>query len=320
MNNPNENIINFYKKANRNKNEFLLFNEERDYSVAEVTVLSCIDAISRYSELSKKNYDLNKVIRMIILSSVNGKIDSLTSKDKYGKIIDELNNENTLESKYARLSIYKVLSGYKEKNNVVNDLFNNYLKLQKTIRQGHIYWGVKGRRLESILEHIYGTLIIILGIESEYNYHINYDKILTMLILHETEEIKIGDITEWDGVSKGEKIKLGKKAVKDILGKLKDGKMYIDLLDEFNSHLTLDSSYAHLSDKLEYDLQVKMYELDRRYDFENRPSNVVTESSSVKDIIDNGASSVFDVHYEYDKDRYNNIPCMRGILELAKKM
>ena len=43
-------------------------------------------------------------------------------------------------------------------------VYNNYLTLRNKIRQGHIYWGAKGERLESILEHIYGCVVILLGL------------------------------------------------------------------------------------------------------------------------------------------------------------
>ena len=54
--------------------------------------------------------------------------------------------------------------------------------------------------------------------------------------------------------------------------------------------------------------------------FNNVPSNVVTNSSSVRSIIEKGADSVFDVHYEYDKSKYTKMPCFRRILEETKKL
>ena len=65
-------------------------------------------------------------------------------------------------------------------------------------------------------------------------------------------------------------------------------------------------------------MQVKMYEKEGRYDYSHIPENVVTTSSSVRRIMENGSECVFDVHYEYDKDKYNRIPCFRRILEKTK--
>ena len=180
------------------------YNKDRNFSSAELSVLACIDAVVRHSVYSNSNCDwnLSRVIRLILLDSLSNKMYPVD--DKYKKIIDEIEYDSSLEAKMAKISINSI-ENKKETDPVINNFNNNYLKLQKVIRKGHIYWGVKGDRLESILEHIYGTLILAMGIETEYNYKIDFDKILTMLLLHETEEIKIGDLTEWDGVSKEEK-------------------------------------------------------------------------------------------------------------------
>ena len=140
-----------------------------------------------------------------------------------------------------------------------------------------------------------------------------------MLIIHETGEIIIGDITEWD-MPKEEKERIEREAVVKLLSKLPNGEELIKLLDEFNRHMSLESEYAYLIDKIEYDMQVKMYDRDHKYDFNNVPSNVVTNSSSVRSIIEKGADSVFDVHYEYDKSKYTKMPCFRRILEETKKL
>jgi len=322
MKDGSQNIINLYVRANENKEKIVKKDLPRSYSVAEITVLSCMDALFRHDMYScyDDNWDVNKVIKMILLDSLRGKMDCLDGKDKYSNIIRQMDNPEVKESRLARISVLNTIMGFKDENKDLNNLLNKQLKLQTTIRQGHIYWGAKGKRLESILEHIYGTLILALGIESEHDYCIDFDKIFKMLLIHETEEITIGDLTEWDGVSPEEKIKLGKEAVKKIFKNTKNKDYYINLLDEFNSHDTMESQYSHLCDKLEYDMQVKMYELQGRYDFEHRPDNVVTRSQRVRQIIEDGASSVFDVHYEYDKDKYYSFPCLRRVLEETKNL
>lgn len=286
------NVLNLYVKANKNKHEIIDDNGDRHQSVAEATVMDCIN------ELLSNNVNKDKRIRYLLLNSLNGSISGLKKEEEYKRIIQ---NTNFIKEEISDKEAYA-----------------NYLKLGDKIRQGHIYWGVNADRLESVLEHIYGCLVIILGIESEYNYLVDYDKVIKMLLLHETEEIIIGDLTEWD-ISPEEKEKMGSQAVNSLLSNLKNGEELLKLIDEFNNQKTLESEYAKLCDKLEYDMQVKMYELEGRYDFEHYPVNVVTQSDRVQTIIQNGATSVFDVHYEYDKSRYFAIPCMRRILEEAKK-
>lgn len=300
-------VFDFYLKANANKEKLLNgYESTRPYSVAEDTVMSCLDV------LLLNEPDASNKIRYILLSSLEDKLDGLEKKDDYLSFLSE-NFKGPRPIRYPR-----AYNEYSKRCKETKQTYNNYLKLRNLIRQGHIYWGAKGDRLESVLEHIYGCLVLTLGIESEYGYIVDYDRILKMLLLHETEEIKIKDLTEWD-ISKEEKAKRGKLAINELLSGIDGGDKLIELIDEFNKRNTLESEYANLIDKLEYDMQVKVYELQGRYDYANYPDNVVTRSPRVQEIINNGATSVFDVHYEYDKDRYYSIPCLRRVLEETKK-
>ena len=78
--------------------------------------------------------------------------------------------------------------------------------LKEKIRSGLILWKVNKERLESVAEHIYGTCILAISIDSEYELDINLDKVLKMLVLHELEEVIIGDLTPFDNVTREEKI------------------------------------------------------------------------------------------------------------------
>lgn len=323
MEDGSKKIVELYNKANSNKNRIVLLNDNgRDFSAAEMTVLACLAVVAREAEFSKmpnlpKEVNYDKVIKTLILSSLDGKVNGLKKQNEYSEIIDSYKNLEPGPT-YGANIVYKGMVDnfapfldpvYKEEVFV----FEN-LKLQELIRKGHIYWGANKERLESILEHIYGCLVLAIGLESEYSYSIDFNKLFKMLLIHETGEISIGDLTEWD-ISEKEKKKIERKSVINILSKLQGGESLIELFDEFNSKSTLVSEYANLIDKIEYDMQVKVYEDNGAYDFSNYPRNVVTESERVKNIIDSGASGVFDVHYQYDKNRYQKFPCMRRILE-----
>ena len=316
-----KNILDFYIQNNKNKYKIKKENSERDISIAEHTILSCINALGMYSELYD-DVDIDKVIKMLIAKDFNDfDVKNLKKGSELLELKNEYKNINTKESFLANQASGMTnlrISTNSSARPEVKKLFDNYMKLQKTIRQGHIYWGVKTNRKESILEHIYGTLLLCIGMQSEYNYYVDFNKVLKMLLLHETEEIVIGDKTAWD-ISKEEKEQRGKIAVDEVLKGLKKYNEYKSLIDEFNDCRTIESNYAYLCDKLEYDLQVKMYQNMGCYDMNNIPSNVVTTSEDVKEIMDNGANNVFDIHYEYDKYKYTNYPAVRKILELSKR-
>jgi 5'-deoxynucleotidase YfbR-like HD superfamily hydrolase len=80
-----------------------------------------------------------------------------------------------------------------------------------------------------------------------------------MLVLHELEEVVIGDLTLYD---KGydEKWGMGRQAVQKVLGNLTKKDEYLELVEEFNMKETKEAQFAYFCDKLEADLQVKRYE------------------------------------------------------------
>ena len=110
------------------------------------------------------------------------------------------------------------------------------IKLKNVIRSGWKRWDIDSKRVESIAEHIYGTMMLAIAIHSELDEYkdVNLDKVLKILAIHEMEEIRIGDITPFDNVTDEEKRNLGISDFKDIFN-------YID-----TSNITNMSMLFHL--------------------------------------------------------------------------
>ena len=92
-----------------------------------------------------------------------------------------------------------------ENEKTIQNILDYYLltnTLKNTIRSGWQRWAVSKERLESVAEHIYGTLMLCCAIYSETKPEIDLGKTLLTLALHETEEILIGDITPFDSQEK----------------------------------------------------------------------------------------------------------------------
>lgn len=154
---------------------------------------------------------------------------------------------------------------YKEKT---VDKAKNVLKyyvlcntLKNIVRTGWKDLGIKCERLESIAEHIYGVQMLAIAMKSEYGYDVDIEKVLKMLAVHETEEIIIGDLTLFD-ISLDEKEKKGHKAIKKIFSGLIDGNEYVDLILEFDERKTNEALFAHWCDKMEADIQARIYDLE----------------------------------------------------------
>lgn len=188
-------------------------------------------------------------------------------------------------------------------------------KLKNIIRTGWLDWKVKRKRIESVAEHIYGTQMLALAIYSEYKYEIDIKKVILMLALHELEEIKIGDLTPFQ-ITKKEKKKIGKKAVEDIIKNLNIKEDIDKIIDEFDERITKEALFAHHIDKLECDLQCKLYDEEKCVDLNNQEGNTTYYDKEVQEYIKNG-DSWSKMWLNYDKKRYNYDENFISILEYA---
>lgn len=137
--------------------------------------------------------------------------------------------------------------------------YNTTNTLKTLIRKGWLNWHVKAERVESVAEHVYATQMLALVMYSEYKYEIDIQKVLYMLAIHELEETIIGDLTFKD-ISKEEKEKIGHEAVENILKDLLSGEEIKKLIFEFDAKETKEALFAYHCDKLECDLQCKLYD------------------------------------------------------------
>lgn len=196
----------------------------------------------------------------------------------------------------------------KQKLRNVLDFYDNALVLKNCERSGWKQWGISQyRRVESIAEHIYGTQQLAIAMYSEFDIPVNISKVLVMLALHETEEIKIGDITCCDGISEEEKLEMGNEAVDEVYQKLQKKNEFIQLIDEFNARETLEAKFAYCCDKMECDLMVNLYSYEKRFTIHSAIPHVANDER-VKGYIANGAKTVADVFLMNDIHKYDEIP------------
>lgn len=131
--------------------------------------------------------------------------------------------------------------------------------LKTLIRKGWQNWNVQAERIESVAEHIYGTQMLALAMYSEYGYDIDIEKVMYMLAIHELEEVIMGDKTYFE-ITKEEKRRLGHMAVEEILSDVMDKDRIQALIYEFDDKKTPEAIFAYHCDKLECDLQCKLYD------------------------------------------------------------
>ena len=163
-------------------------------------------------------------------------------------------------------------------------------RLKDTVRTGWKNWNVRRGRLESVAEHIYGTQMLAIAMWSQYHYPVDILRVILMLAVHELEEIIIGDMTAWD-LPADEKKRLGRHAVQKILSELVHGDYILEIISEFEAKATPEATFAYQIDKLECDLQSKLYDSEGCVDVANlqAPSNII-EDPTVKQLLQSGKS------------------------------
>lgn len=198
-------------------------------------------------------------------------------------------------------------------NNVIEYyVLNN--KLKNLIRKGWVKWNVKKDRVESVAEHIYGVEALAIAMYSEYKYDLDLYKVILMIAIHELEEILIGDLTAWE-VSKEEKERLGHEAIKKVLGSLLIKDELEALILEFDERKTKEAIFAYHCDKLECDIQCKLYDENNCVDLNDQPNeNPAINDPKVQELLNSGYSWS-KMWINYDKNKYADDEHFLEVLE-----
>lgn len=177
-------------------------------------------------------------------------------------------------------------------------------KLKKLIRTGWLDWNVKAERLESVAEHIYGVQMLALAMNSQYDYDVDINKVIKMLAVHELEEICIGDLTLFQ-ISREEKEILGHQAINKVLRGLIDKDEIRSLIMEFDERKTNEAKFAYQCDKLECDMQSKVYDTEGEIplDADSQINNSAYLNKSVQELLAQG-KSFSDMWLEFGRNRY----------------
>ena len=181
------------------------------------------------------------------------------------------------------------------------------------------HWNVTSERVESIAEHVYGTCILAISMSSQFDFDIDLNKVLKMLAIHEIGEVLIGDITPFDNITEEQKAEIEHTAMQKVLGGLATKDELYALLLEFDEHKTNESKFAFLCDKMEADLQAKVYQdMGYQRSLDDQEGNVVFNNPKTNEMINNGAQTAFDIWYDYDIKRYKNDPIFEKTLKHIK--
>ena len=202
----------------------------------------------------------------------------------------------------------------------IKDIMSFYAlcsKLKDTIRKGPLTWNANRKRIESVAEHIYGVQMLAISIYYQFGYKLDLNKVIYMLAIHELEEIEIGDLAFYE-TTKEDKLEKGKNAtdliLKDLVGKEEISK----LLDEYNERKTNEAIFAYHCNKLECDVQMKLYDQEGCFDLSSQPNNPIIDLPSVRKVLDS-ESSISNAWIEFDRSKYEDDPNFIEIINWLKE-
>ena len=189
-------------------------------------------------------------------------------------------------------------------------------KLKDLIRKGPLSWNVNRERIESVAEHIYGVQMLAISIYYQFNYKLDLNKVIYMLAIHELEEIEIGDLTFLE-TTREDKLINGRKATEFILEDFIGKQEILNILDEYNERKTDEAIFAYHCDKLECDIQIKLYDQEECFDLNNQTNNPIINIPSVKKVLD-GENSISNAWIEFDRNKYEDDPIFIDIINWLK--
>lgn len=148
---------------------------------------------------------------------------------------------------------------------IVTSIFALMHKLRNTKRKGWYDKNIQRERVESVADHIYGCQMLAYAMKSEFNYNVDINKVILMLVVHEIGKTVIGDLTPED-MPEDLKNEYERKTVKELLDLIPSSNLLKNLFEEFENKKTKEAKFAYQIDKTECDLQARLYEQDGSFE------------------------------------------------------
>lgn len=243
----------------------------------------------------------------------------------FEEFLDEENIKNdNVEELYNIAKNQGITDSFGNDENKNFEIFRFYYLnrvLKQKVRSGwdSKHWNISNDRIERISEHCVGTIALAIALRSEFEFDINLDKVISILCVHEVGEIKIGDITPFDDITPEQKEKIEHEAIIEVIGNLQKRDNIINSIFEFDKRETNESKFAYYCDKLEADIQAKIYQdMGCHHPLTEQQNNVVFKSERVQQMVRDGAETAFDIWYEWDKSIYNDEIVFSKTLQYVK--
>lgn len=157
--------------------------------------------------------------------------------------------------------------------NIINYyvLANN---LKNVVRTGWKEVNISSERIESVADHVYGCLVLAIGLESEYKLDLDMAKVFKMIVIKELEKVNLDKEYTPDGHGNENRREKARNTIQKVLGSLTNKEELIALFDETYEQISKEAKFVYQLSKIESDLQAKIYDLKGEFSLENALQDV----------------------------------------------
>ena len=157
------------------------------------------------------------------------------------------------------------------------NIINYYLlanNLKNIIRTGWKEVGISSERIESVAEHVYGCLVLAIGLDSEYKLDIDMSKVFKMIVIKEMEKVHLDKEYTSDGHGNEDRKEKAKKTILEATNGLLKQEEFVALFDEVYEKSSKEAIFVYNVGKIESDLQAKIYDLKGEFKLENALADI----------------------------------------------
>jgi len=141
--------------------------------------------------------------------------------------------------------------------------------LKNLKRTGWLQSGIDPDMVETVASHSWGMAFLFSVLEPDLPQEIDRYRSLKMAVLHDLAESSVGDITPQDGISAGEKQRIERAALQELVAPHPQGAGLLELWDEFEAGATLEAQTIKALDKLDMLIQATIYEQETGVDLDS---------------------------------------------------
>lgn len=152
-------------------------------------------------------------------------------------------------------------------NNTIIEFYREANKLKSVDRTGWVEVGIPREKVESVSDHIGGSVMLALAIFTEKNPAIDFAKVVKMITVRELAKI----VNE---VSIGGEQQDSRSIAVSVLSKLTNGQELVTLYDEAVAGVSEEAKFVKQLTTIESDLQAKLYEKAGDFTLENAKADV----------------------------------------------